>query len=139
MMKKLFLALAAVGFTLVLGAVELIHLRMDFSRPGWSEVLSVRGETDGRNGELRISTGSSVFTPYFPLAPGELLIGGNVTGELTLRIHFLRGGNYRDPGTEIGVRTVQTEKDGNFIFRFPSTVSPVGSDGFRIELSNGNG
>ena len=138
-MKKLFLALAAVGFTLVLGAVELIHLRMDFSRPGWSEVLSVRGETDGRNGELRISTGSSVFTPYFPLAPGELLIGGNVTGELTLRIHFLRGGNYRDPGTEIGVRTVQTEKDGNFIFRFPSTVSPVGSDGFRIELSNGNG
>ena len=43
MMKKLFLALAAVGFTLVLGAVELIHLRMDFSRPGWSEVLSVRG------------------------------------------------------------------------------------------------
>lgn len=139
MMKKLFLALAAVGFTLVLGAVELIHLRMDFSRPGWSEVLSVREETDGRNGELRISTGSSVFTPYFPLAPGELLIGGNVTGELTLRIHFLRGGNYRDPGTEIGVRTVQTEKDGNFIFRFPSTVSPVGSDGFRIELSNGNG
>ena len=118
MMKKLILVSALLGSMLIAGAAELIHLKMDFSRPGWNEILSPQGgETTVRDGELSLSAGSSVVTPYFPLTPGELEVRGIAAGNLTLRIHFLRGGNHRDPGTEVGIRSVQTEKDGNFLFR----------------------
>lgn len=105
MMKKLILVSALLGSMLIAGAAELIHLKMDFSRPGWNEILSPQGgETTVRDGELSLSAGSSVVTPYFPLTPGELEVRGIAAGNLTLRIHFLRGGNHRDPGTEVGIR-----------------------------------
>lgn len=140
MMKKLILVSALLGSMLIAGAAELIHLKMDFSRPGWNEILSPQGgETTVRDGELSLSAGSSVVTPYFPLTPGELEVRGIAAGNLTLRIHFLRGGNHRDPGTEVGIRSVQTEKDGNFLFRIPVADSPAGSDGFRLEISGAPG
>ena len=72
-MKKLILVSALLGSMLIAGAAELIHLKMDFSRPGWNEILSPQGgETTVRDGELSLSAGSSVVTPYFPLTPGEL-------------------------------------------------------------------
>ena len=98
MMKKLILVSALLASMLIAGAAELIHLKMDFSRPGWNEILSPQGgETTVRDGELSLSAGSSVVTPYFPLTPGELEVRGIAAGNLTLRIHFLRGGNHRDP------------------------------------------
>ena len=91
MMKKLILVSALLGSMLIAGAAELIHLKMDFSRPGWNEILSPQGgETTVRDGELSLSAGSSVVTPYFPLTPGELEVRGIAAGNLTLRIHFLR-------------------------------------------------
>ncbi len=51
MMKKLILVSALLGSMLIAGAAELIHLKMDFSRPGWNEILSPQGgETTVRDG-----------------------------------------------------------------------------------------
>lgn len=133
---RTYLSIGLLFFALLAGAADFIGMKLDFTGADWRDVLTIRGEVAVQEGALVLSPGASVSTQRFPLEDGELRVNGISSGALLLRVHFVRGGNYSNPGADVASADIPILQAGPFSAAPSRPEAAKSGDGFRLEIVN---